>query len=170
MEDALLREVDDDEAVKSLGRGVGKTVGVGGGGPLGGLQAPPPPAAAAARPEGGKDGHQQKKQEQEGTPLTRPNARFWAMACSFTLSWFTLSWPGFTSPVIAGVEDCEAEPPSCPGCLDCELNLSSHGTSMFITIPGFIGLGVALLVGPLIDRFGRKPGVVLGNAVTVCGW
>ena len=127
---------------------------------------------AAGDPHRARGGLQSNEPEEEpaeddGGPQVadeRPNARFWIMLASFTLSWFTLSWPGFTSPVIAS--DCEGASEA----LNCELDLSAHGQSIFLTAPGFIGLAVVVVVGPLIDRYGRKPGVVIGNAVTVVGW
>ena len=158
MQDALLPT--EQQSVDVLSEGLMRTVNVGQV-PAGGLQDAPPPPPLASVSAASVPGEQKGR----APPLIQHgNCRFWLMTASYSLSWFTLSWPGFTSPVLA--TDCDG----CPECLNCELHLNAHGQSMFLVVPGFIGLGLAMLAGPLIDRVGRKPGLIAGNLITVAGW
>lgn len=111
-----------DDPLTALHDGLSRTVEVGPG--PGFLQDEPPTAPTAATAIGGaRRRHGHVHAAAAAAPAAdcpaggqRPNGRFWLMVASFTLSWFTLSWPGFTSPVLAA---------DCDGCPECERPLTA---------------------------------------------
>ena len=88
---------------------------------------------------------------------------------------------GFTSPVVStncgdGDGGSEAsgsaggDPAPCPGCMNCELNLSVQVISIFTSEVSLLTIPASLLGGGLTDYLGRKKTLILTSIGLVMGW
>jgi hypothetical protein len=94
----------------------------------------------------------------------------WMLLASTAVGATTAGMGGFvfayTSPVLAN--DCSAAT-GCPRCLNCELEMSEADKALTASLAMFGGLLGSLAAGPVVDRIGRRAGLVLGAGLGVAG-
>ena len=103
------------------------------------------------------------------------SARFWLAA--LTMTWASFSFGmlfGSLSPVLGAPDACAAgaggAPPTCPGCFNCDLSLSTATQSWWILVGPLGTVALGPVGGAGLDRWGHRAMLLVGGLVYVAGW